>query len=129
MPSSAGQDRREHPRHPASAHVRVTHAHKNCDGYFCDGYLKDISLNGARLVSPEPIPFEEGDQVALVMTLNDLTPPIPQQPSFYFLNQQVQQVIRLKGTMIFRRDKTFGVEYQPVNEVDQLLLMMLLSRP
>lgn len=124
MPSSAEHDRREYPRHPASAHVRLTHAHKNCDGY-----LKDVSLNGARLVSLESVPFEEGDQIGLVMTLNDLETPPSCEPCLYVLDQQVQQVIRLKGTLVFRQDKTLGVEYQPVNQVDQLLLMMLLSRP
>lgn len=124
MPTSVGNDRREYPRHPASAHVRVMHAHKNCDGY-----LKDISLNGARLVSCESIPFEQGDQIGLVMTLNDLAPPTPHLPNHNFLDQQVPQVIRLKGTLVFRDGETLGVEYQPVNEVDQLLLMMLLSRP
>lgn len=121
MPPVAEYDRREQPRHPVRAHARMRHEQRGWDVH-----LMDMSFNGARLAMGAAYhSLSKGDEVSLTVELGEVrTPDISE-----LIGDQPRQVLRLRGTLMYSKDQTVGVEYRPISEVDQFLLTLLLARP
>lgn len=125
MPTPAGYDRREHPRHPVRAYAQVMNGHQGCPVK-----LVDMSFNGARLTfeSGDALvraPLNEGDEISLIVELEDIQAPDISD----LLAYQARKILRLRGTLIYRQADAIGVEYRPLSEVDQVLLTLLLAQP
>lgn len=119
MTSFPKENRRDTPRHPVRAYASLTHE----SGHW-NGHLLDISASGARFALLENYDLNPGDRINLTIELEDIKSPDLDQ----VLDQSAHKLIRLRGTVIHHREHMLGVEYQPLSEVDRILMTMLLSR-
>lgn len=119
MNSSHNENRRETPRHPVRAYASLIHEtdHWNV-------HLLDMSASGARFALLEEYDLNPGDRISLTIELDDVRSPDMEG----LIDESAHKLMRLRGTVVHCNQHMLGVEYQPVSEVDRILMTMLLSR-
>lgn len=119
MTSLPQENRRDSPRHPVRAYAALVHE----SGYW-NVHLLDMSASGARFALLEEHELSPGDRITLTIELEDVRSP----ELGSVIDESAHKLMRLRGTVVHRREHMLGVEYQPVSEVDRILMAMLLSR-
>lgn len=119
MTSFPKENRRETPRHPVRAYASLMHESEHWNVH-----LLDMSASGARFALLEEYDFSPGDRVSLTIELEDVRAP----DLDLVIDESAHKMMRLRGTIVHCHEHMLGVEYQPISEVDRILMTMLLSR-
>lgn len=113
------ENRRETPRHPVQAYASLMHESDQWNVH-----LLDMSASGVRFTLLEDYDLNPGDRINLTIELEDV-----QSPDLNpVLDECASKLMRLRGTIVHCHEHMLGVEYQPIGEVDRILVTMLLSR-
>lgn len=119
MTSTPKENRRDTPRHPVRAYASLMHESRHWNVH-----LLDMSASGARLALLEDYDLKPGDRINLTIELEDIRSP-DLEP---VIDENAHKIMRLRATVVHRREHMLGIEYQPVSEVDRILIAMLLSQ-
>jgi len=104
-------ERRTTPRHPLRAFAALCNSDKEWAAH-----VLDISHHGARVALLDEYHLCSGDPIQLRLEIPELQVLKGAAPYLY-----------LKGTLIHQQEHMLGIQYEPLSEVDALLLKQILE--